>query len=146
MEDQKEPIHNPIDADKVALNPGLLPYAHTVGSAVVRPTKEGVIRAKAVQAMEEQTQMQLEQIRRQIDLLAQQAREIMERREISIKIYEASMRFSPVIGHTYYLYRKREEDYVLSMISPEEWGKSMPYEGFEATVKLLADHTWQKIA
>lgn len=139
--DDKE-FQNPIDKDKVTDTPGLLPYAHTVGSAVIRPTREGAIRNKAVAAMEEQTSMQLEQIRQQIDLLAAQAREIAGRREISWKIYEAKMRFTPLIGHTYYLY-KAGDDYLLSMIHPDEWGKTIPPGIFEAAVKLLADHTWQ---
>ena len=31
----REATHNPIDPDKVAENPHLLPYAHTVGGAVI---------------------------------------------------------------------------------------------------------------
>ena len=34
-EQQQEEFINPIDPDKVAENPHLLPYAHTVGSAVI---------------------------------------------------------------------------------------------------------------
>jgi hypothetical protein len=29
---EEKPFINPIDADKVAQNPGLLPYAHTLSS------------------------------------------------------------------------------------------------------------------
>jgi hypothetical protein len=32
---------NPINKDKVAENPGLLPYAHTAGGAVIRPEDMG---------------------------------------------------------------------------------------------------------
>ena len=48
----------------------VLPYAASVAGALVKPTEEGVIRHKALTAMEEQTNMQLEQIRKQIELLA----------------------------------------------------------------------------
>jgi predicted transcriptional regulator len=51
----------------------VLPYSASVGGAVIKPTEEGVIRHKALSAMEEQTNMQLEQIRKQIELLALQA-------------------------------------------------------------------------
>jgi hypothetical protein len=29
------------------------------------------------------------------------------------------------------------------MISPEEWGRSFPFEKFIAHVRLLTDHTWE---
>jgi hypothetical protein len=28
------------------------------------------------------------------------------------------------------------------MVSPEQWGRSKKFKRFVATVKLLADHTW----
>jgi len=130
------------DKDKIVEKAGLLPYAHHVGSAVIKPDKESVIKSKALAAMEEQTEMQIAQIKKQIDLLAEQAREIIQRKELSYKIYQASMGFTPLIGHTYYLYQRNDESYVLSMVSPEEWGARIPFQAFEGKVRLLADHTW----
>jgi len=130
------------DKDKVVEQAGLLPYAHHVGSAVIKPDKQSVIKAKALAAMEEQTDMQIAQIKKQIDLLAEQAREIIQRKELSYKIYQASMGFTPLIGHSYYLYQRKDESHVLSMVSPEEWGTRIPFHAFEGKVRLLADHTW----
>lgn len=130
------------DPGKAAKNPGLMPYAHNTGSAVIRPTKEGTIRSKALSAMEEQTDLQLEQIKKQIELLAEQAKEIQLRKEISYTIYNSKMSFQPVIGKEYYLYEKEDESYLLSMIGPDEWGRGTPYKRFVARVKLAADHTW----
>lgn len=141
----QEDFINPIDKDKITENPGLLPYAHTVGGAVIKPTKEGVIKSKALAAMEEQTDMQLDQIRKQIDLLALQAQEIVKRKELSYQIYQAKMSFHPLIGHVYYLYEKEDETYLLSMIAPDEWKKQIPFKAFISKVKLLADHTWQQV-
>ena len=44
----------------------VLPYASSAGSVAIRPTKEGVIKHKALAAMEEQTNMHLNQIKEQI--------------------------------------------------------------------------------
>ncbi len=137
----QEEIINPIDPDKVAENPHLLPYAHTVGGSVIRPIDKGRVKGLAVEAMYDQTEMQLDQIREQINLLAVQAKKIKDRVHISEDIYLAEMNFKPLIGHTYHLYKKKDEKNVLSMIAPTEWGRKKPYE-FVATVKLLADHTW----
>jgi hypothetical protein len=122
----------------------VLPYASSVGSVAIRPTEEGAIKHKALQAMEEQTNMQLDQIRQQIELLARQAQELRKRKELSLMIYSAKLSFSPIIGQTYYMYEKRDGSHVLSLISPKEWG-SGPFKQFEAAVKLLADHTWMEV-
>src|SRR6478609_4250630 len=124
----------------------VLPYSSSVSGAVIRPTEEGVIRHKALSAMEEQTNMQLTQIRQQIELLAIQAKEIQKRKELSMIVYEAKLSFAPVIGHNYFLYEEKEGIHLLSMVGPKEWGrKGMPYKSFVAEVKLLADHTWVEL-
>ncbi len=141
-EKQEEEFINPIDIDKVAENPHLLPYAHTIGGAVIKPIDKGKVKGLAVTAMYEQTEMQLDQIREQINLLAEQAKDIKERVEISESIYAADMGFKPLIGKTYHLYQRENETFVLSMIGPNDWGKKkLPFD-FKATVKLLGDHTW----
>ncbi|MFK8102129.1 MAG: DUF2452 domain-containing protein [Saprospiraceae bacterium] len=137
----KEGFQNPIDKDKIAENPHLLPYAHTVGGAVIKPEDKGRIKGLAVSAMYEQTDQQIGQIREQMELLAQQAKAIQDRIHVSEAIYLAEMNFKPLISHQYHLYKKSDEKHVLSMIGPKEWGKNPPYE-FVASVKLLADHTW----
>ncbi len=123
----------------------VLPYSTSVSGAVIKPTEEGVIRHKALSAMEEQTNMQLDQIRKQIELLALQAQEIQMRKELSMIIYNAKLSFAPVIGSVYYLYEKNDSSHFVSMVSPKEWGGSGPYKSFIAQVKLLADHTWMEV-
>lgn len=123
----------------------VLPYSSSVSGAVIKPTEEGLIKHKALTAMEEQTNMQLNQIRQQIELLALQAQEIQKRKELSILIYGAKLSFTPVIGQTYHLYEKKDNSHFLSMVSPKEWGASGPFKRCVAAVKLLADHTWTEI-
>ncbi len=132
---------NPIDKDKITETPSTLEYAHTVGSAVVKPIDKGKVKGRAVSAMVDQTNRQLHQIHEQINVLAKQAKAIRRRAEISEQIYLSEMNFEPLIGHTYYLYQKENLKFVLSMLSPEEWGRSLKYE-FVAEVDLLSDHTW----
>lgn len=133
---------NPIDKDKVTESPHNLPYAHTVGGAVVKPIDKGRMKGLAVAAMYEQTDMQLNQIKEQIDLLAVQARAIQKRIEISEQIYQCQMNFKPLINHIYHLYRRDNNEQILSMVAPDEWGRSNPLT-FVASVRLLADHTWE---
>ncbi len=134
---------NPIDIDKVAENPGLLPYAHHSSSAVIKPEDKGKIKGRALMAMAEQTNMQMDQIKAQIELLAQQAKKLQVRREISEKIYLAEFNFDPIIHQVYHFYLRKNGMGVLSLVAPEEWGAKVPYERHIATARLLADHTWE---
>ncbi len=124
----------------------VLPYSSSTSGAIIRPTEEGVIRHKALTSMEEQTNIQLAQIREQVELLAKQAQEIHKRKELSLLIYSAKLNFVPVIGQHYYLYEKKDSSYILSLVGPNEWGPNSPYKNCCASVKLLADHTWMEIA
>lgn len=134
---------NPIDKDKVTETPGLLPYAHTSGSALIRPEDKGRIRGNAMTAMYDQTDRQMEQLRQQMETLMNQAKSLHSRMEVSEVIYQADVPFQPVIHHIYYLYqRKSDGRHLLSLIAPHEWGRVKPYEHL-ATVRLLGDHTWE---
>lgn len=141
-----------IDVDKLDLElmkekttetPGTLPYAHHSGSALIKPEDKGKITGRAVAAMHSQTDMQMSQIYEQMRLLADQAKKIQSRVEVSERIYQASIAFEPLINHQYYLYQKSDGSDFLSMIAPEEWGRKKDWAHFVAEVKLLADHTWE---
>lgn len=132
---------NPIDKEKITENPHSLEYGHTVGAPAIKPIDKGRVKGLAVSAMYEQTDLQLDQIKEQINLLAQQAKAIKDRVTISERIYLADCGFKPIIGKTYHLYEDADGQWKLSMISPAEWGSKCPYT-FVSTVKLLADHTW----
>lgn len=140
---KKEEFVNPIDKDKVTENPGLLPYAHTVGGSVIKPIDKGRIKGNALEAMEQQTDMQMAQLYQQMELLAVQAEKIKKRKEISEQVYLADVGFKPLIGHSYHLYQREDGKTVLSLVGEHEWGRrGMPYDQYIAQVKLLADHTW----
>lgn len=132
---------NPIDDDHITETPNILTYGHHRGSSPIVPTKEGDIKSKALSAMEHQTDIQLVQIKEQMELLAQQAKKIQQRIDVSEQIYSARVRFEPLINHIYHLYNNEGES-ILVMVGPDDWGrKGCPYE-YLATVRLLADHTW----
>ncbi|PWH87019.1 DUF2452 domain-containing protein [Brumimicrobium oceani] len=141
-ENKHKDFINPIDPDHITENPHNLPYPHTQGSALVKPVDEGKVKGRALNAMEHQTDMQLKQLYDQMNLLASQAKGLQDRKVISEKIYNAEMRFEPLINHIYYLYQKDDKNYLLSLIAPDQWGRSKKTFEYVATVQLLADHTW----
>jgi hypothetical protein len=133
---------NPIDSEKTTENPGTLSYPHSVGGAIVKPEDQGKIKGRSLSAMEFQTEMQLNQIYEQMQLLANQAKILNDRKAISHFIYSAEMRFEPFINHVYHLYKRENGIFALSLVGPNDWGKSKQNLTFVATVRLLADHTW----
>lgn len=145
-ENKNKEFINPIDTDKITETPNTLLYPHHVGSAIVKPEDQGKLKGRALSAMNQQTDQQLAQIYEQMQLLAQQANKIQERKVISERIYMAEMRFEPLISHVYHLYSRDNRSYLLSMVAPEQWGRSGSNLIFVATVKLLADHTWELVS
>ena len=143
MSEDKEKIINPIDPDTITETPSTLTYGHHRGSAVVMPTEKGQIKGKALSAMEHQTDMQLLQLKQQMELIAEQANKIQSRIAVSEQIYGADMGFEPLINHIYPLYqRKDNQKFLLSLIAKDSWSRrGCPYD-YIATVQLLADHTW----
>lgn len=146
MAKKKNPTitHNPIDKDKVTENPHTLPYAHTVGGAVIKPVdKKGMV-GSSLAAVEEQAEMQLNQVREQLETLLRRAKEIKDRVAFSQQVYEADINFVPVVGETYHMYEKNDGTYILSLVAPWEW-KKIPFKNFTGSVKLLADRTWYPV-
>lgn len=129
--------------EKIAKFPSLMEYAHTAGGAIIRPEDMGKVKSRSLTAMRQQTDIQLAQLYKQMQLLAEQAKHIGKRVEVSERIYSAKMSFEPVIGKTYYLYEKAVDEDILSLIAPHEWGRKKPFSHFIATVNMLADHTWE---
>lgn len=138
----KKSFVNPIDPDKITEKPHSLEYAHHAGSALIKPEDQGKIKGRALSAMEHQTDIQLDQIYEQMQLLAAQAKKLHDRKLISEFIYLAEIRFEPLINHTYHLYKNDNGTFSLSLIAPNQWNNPKKQDEFQATVKLLADHTW----
>jgi hypothetical protein len=141
-----------IDIDKIDLEkmkegttdkPGTIEFPHHSGSAIIKPTDRGKIKGRAVSAMHEQTDRQMSQLYEQMQLLAKQANDLKSRVEISERIYLAKINFEPLISHTYFMYEGPDGKDILSLIAPNEWGRSNTKMNYLATVKLLADHTWE---
>ena len=131
------------EREKITDLPGLIQFAHNVGSALIKPEDKGRIKGNALAAMHDQTDRQFHQLYDQMETLVKQANYLKERVAISERIYLADMGFSPVINKIYHLYKRKSGQDVLSMVAPKEWGKKIPFEEHVAEVKLMSDHTWE---
>ncbi len=120
------------------------PIPLSVSSPKIDPVDKRLVKANAFETMQYQANQQIMMLKKQADLLMEQARAIEDRLRISQKIYEADLNFEPVIGCQYHVYEHHERT-VLSLIGPKEWGRKLPYERHMCSARLLADKSWELI-
>ena len=119
------------------------PVPMSVSSPVIKLIDKNKVRANAVEAMHMQAHQQIEMLRKQAELIMQQVKDIEDRLKISELIYRAEMRFKPVMGQIYHLYEKETSgEFLVSMIAPNEWGRSKSFKRHLSTIRLLSDSTW----
>jgi len=120
----------------------LSPYPTSISSPIIKPEDKRLIKGSALESMQRNAEQQIEMLRKQADLIMQQAKAIEKRIEISKRIYQAEFGFVPVAGGLYHLYQKENKE-ILSLIGPHEWGTNFPYDKWIATVMLNGDKTWE---
>lgn len=64
----------------------------------------------------------------------------IEEYEWNSLIYSAQYNFEPVVGETYHLYKRNNDEYFLSIISPEDWKRE-----FIGSFRLDTKNKWNKI-
>ncbi len=100
--------------------------------------------ARGLFTLDGQIEIQGQNILEQIELLQKQALEIQEKRRISKIIYQSEIKFDPVILGIYYLYIVNDTRQFISMVGPNEWGRSLRNKlSFVAKIRLQYDHTWE---
>merc|ERR1712242_213913 len=82
----------------------------------------------------------LQVIAEQVRFLQEQARKVLEDARMNALLHKTSCNFKKVPGKIYYVYKRDNGKNYMSMISPQEWGKSCP--PFVAAYKLEHDMTF----
>ena len=140
MENEFE--YDPLKKDALYQGPDkFAPIPLSVSSPKINPVDKRLVKANAFETMQHQANQQILMLKRQADLLMEQARQIEERLKISQMIYEADLNFEPVIGTVYHVYEKKGKT-VLSLVAPYEWGARLPFDKHICSARLLADKSW----
>lgn len=119
--------------DSYVENAKLLPYGSNIGAPSIHVEDiEGWKRYNASKA-NKVFQTKYEELKNEY-------LKFIEEYEWNSIIYSAKYNFEPVIGETYHLYKKNENDYFLSLISPQDWN-------FECIGSFIMDtkNKWNKI-
>jgi hypothetical protein len=118
------------------------PIPLSISSPKINPVDKRLVKANAFETMQHQANQQILMLKKQADLLLEQARQIEERLIISQRIYEADLNFEPVIGTVYHVYEKKDKT-ILSLVAPMEWGSKLPFDRHVCSARLLADKSWE---
>lgn len=83
----------------------------------------------------------LQMIAEQIRFLQEQAKQVMLEARHNNHLHHAACNFKKVPGKIYYLYQKPSGQEYFSMLSPEEWGTSLPHK-YIGSYRLECNMSW----
>lgn len=100
--------------------------------------------AKADDMLTMQTNGKLEVLAKQIRTLQEEARQILLETRRNQELHRAECAFGKKAGQVYHAYRKENGAFVLSLLSPAEWGDRQPFP-FEGSYRLENDMSWTRV-
>ena len=122
--------------DSYVPNAYALPYGSNLSAPVIKPDHSlGGWKVGAVHSANKHYEERFNKLKKEFEELA----EDVKRNEI---IFNAEMRMKPVIGQIYYLYKKDNGKYFMSLFAPNEcsWG-----EKHQGSFRLNYDNRWEKV-
>ena len=122
--------------DNIVPNPHSLPYASNLGAPVIKPNNLGAWKGGAVHSTNKYFEEKFNEIKKQ-------AKELSDEFKWNEVIFNAEMRFRPVMGKSYYLYKKQNQTFYLTLFAPHE--KIGGDEGYQGTFRLNYDNRWEQI-
>ena len=123
--------------DNVAPNPHSLPYASDLGAPVIKPDHSlGGWKVGAVHRANKHYNERFNKLKTELQNLYSE----FKWNEI---IFNAEMRFKPVIGKEYHLYQKENGSFYLTLFAPyEKIGGDVGYQG---KFRLNYDNRWEMV-
>ncbi|TVZ52840.1 DUF2452 domain-containing protein [Dokdonia sp. Hel_I_53] len=130
---KKKPDQVVYNEEKEAYDAALTPYATNLGAPAIVTDDVTTWKNTNISKVNHQFKTEYTELKRKYD-------EMMERFEYNNLIYAAKFSFEPIVGAIYHLYRSKNGDPFLSLISPEECNWD-----FAGTFELKADKIWSRI-
>jgi hypothetical protein len=114
-----------------------LPYGSNVSAPKIEVVDIAPWKRDGVRKVNERLSGKFEELRNEYERLLQE----LHWNEL---IYNSVFSFEPVIGGEYHLY-KTETNYILSIISPIEWGNRLDKMEWIGTFRLRSDKGWELV-
>lgn len=128
----KKPDNVVFNEETEKYDANLMPYASNVGAPTIKVDDVALWKNKNISSANHLFETRYEELR-----LAY--KQLMTEYEYNNIIYNAKFTFEPIIGETYHLYEKKDNNTFLSLITPSEC--SFNHLG---SFKLKADKIWER--
>ena len=120
--------------DNVADNPLGTPYGTNVSApSIVKPNVDGFLSVRVGEA-ENAIRTRYEEIQKEFEELVANSMD-------NELVYNASMSFVPIVGHTYHVYERDDGSTFLSLIDPSQWDRFTCLGSF----RLATDSLWVRV-
>lgn len=111
-----------------------LPYGSNVGAPPIKPENINAWKQSNVGKVNKYFESKFNELLKELN-------ELRDEYEYTKLIYSAKYNFEPIVGESYYLY-KNDNEYFLSLISPNEWKINVEFIG---EFQLDTKNKWVKI-
>lgn len=133
MSTKKIPDQVVFDVATQKYDASLKPYATNVGAPAITVTDTVAWKNRSINKLNHKVRTRYEEIKAQYDNLMQEF-------EYNNLIYNSKFSFEPIIGDSYHLYIRDNNETFLSLIAPEQCNfKSL------GSFRLNSDQIWEKI-
>ena len=119
-------------------------YPLSTLSPPIKPNDMSKVKAQSLAVSNHYVKKEYARLQEQADVIMKQFRDLDRRVKITDVVMNAKMRFKPVIGRSYWLYKRKSKGYVVSLIGKDEWAVGCPHD-FVAEIQQLGDSTWEVI-
>lgn len=133
MKTKKRPDNVVYNEDKQQYDAALKPYATNVGAPVIIPTDSLAWKTKSIHRLNKNIAAKYNELKAEHD-------KMMEQFNYNQLIFDAKFSFEPIVGETYHLYKKENEQTFLSIIPPEQCSFN-----WLGSFYLNSDLIWDKI-
>ena len=131
--DPKKPDQVVFDGEKGSYDAALKPYSTNLGAPAIKVDDVTTWKNTNVHKVNHHFKTKFESLKKEYEAM-------METFEYNNLIYTAKFSFEPVLGEVYHLYRDKNGEPFLSIISPKECSWD-----FVGTFKLTTDKLWEQV-
>lgn len=133
MKDDKKPDNVVFNEDSQKYDAALKPYATSVGAPVITTIDTIAWKNRSINKVNHKVAAKYLELKNEYD-------KMMEEFENNKLIFEAKFNFEPIIGQTYHLYRRDNNELFLSIIAPNQCNFNSL-----GSFYLNVDQIWTKI-
>ncbi|SHJ39341.1 DUF2452 domain-containing protein [Aquimarina spongiae] len=130
---KKKPDHIVYNEESESYDAALKPYATDLGAPVITTNDTVAWKNTNIHKVNKQIKARYDELKAAYDAL-------LEEYEYNNLVYSAKFTFEPIVGEMYHLYRNKDQNTFLSIISPDEC--TFDHLG---SFRLNADKIWEKM-